>query len=229
MRPEKVGVFRQVLRPEPGIVPPYFYESIELLYLVNAERSLDLCGSKVVARVDKQEPRIDVTVLRSDLVRVLQVSNPAEGPDRPGLFSVPIIVCDNHPALNGGDVVREVEAEGRQVTQAANFPAVDFGPVCLAGILYDKEVMCLSYLQHPIHVTRIPEQVDDHYRSRLLCDSLFDLVHVKIESLQVYVNENRQRPAVNDGKYGRCPCDCWSNDFVAWPDVAARSGIRQYG
>src|SRR3989304_2328857 len=96
MRPEKVGVFRQVLRPEPGIVPPYFYESIELLYLVNAERPLALCGSKVVPRGDKQEPGIDVTVLRRDLVRVLQVSSPAEGPARPGLLTVPLTVCDNH-------------------------------------------------------------------------------------------------------------------------------------
>ena len=123
----------ELLSPELGVGPPGGDEAVQARQLVDPERGLQLRRLEVVADVDEQEPRIDFGVAAGQFLAVPQVADPAESAQGARQLAQVVVVGDQHPAFNGGHVVGEEEAEGRQVAETAHPASADGRAVRLAA------------------------------------------------------------------------------------------------
>src|SRR5258708_4458190 len=108
---------------------------------MHAERSLDLRRPEVVPEVYEEVAGINTSVLLGESLSVAKFPHPPEHSESPRQLVEVSVIGKYHPALNCCDVVREVEAKGRQMAETPHpLPAV-FGSVGLAAVFDDEEVV----------------------------------------------------------------------------------------
>src|SRR5438309_2288373 len=117
---------------------------------------MDFAWSKVVPGVDEKK----TPVYQRILVRILersQFSCPTVSPERSRQVGKLIIVRHDHSTLNSTYVVREEEAERREMTKTSRLFMADHRTVTLAGVFYDEKVVFRCNLHNPLHVARVPK------------------------------------------------------------------------
>jgi len=111
-----------------------------------------------------------------------------------------IVVGHDGPGLPvGPQVLARVEAEAARDAHGACLPPLVEGPVGLAGILDDAQVVLPGDLQDGVHVGGLPEEVHGDDGLRPGRDGALELSGVHVAGVGLDVHENRLGPGKADG------------------------------
>lgn len=130
------------------------------------------------------------------------------------------IVGEHRTALAHSDVVRGVEAEGGDVAQGANHPAIEGGAKCVTAVLDQPQAMLVAQGLDFGEVEGVAQGVGQHDGLGLGGDGGFDELGVDVVSLHIDVDEDRDGTELHDGVDGGGEACSHADDFVTLLDGA---------
>ena len=137
------------------------------------------------------------------------------------------IVChDSTRIAECTEVLRRVEAETADMTEAPRHRIAKVCPMRLGTVLDDKEMMPLCDLHHCRHSSSLSIEMHDHNRSRARGNCRLNAVGVDAV-VHIRLNKDRRRPILRDGKHRGDIGVCRDNDLVRRTDPKGTHRERQ--
>ena len=171
-----------------------------------------------LVQLDERDRREDVAEIRlvaghGDVVeRAVPAPHDAQVVERLGEV---VAVRGDQPAFAGGDVLRRVEREARQVGDRADLaPAVErLG--CVRCVLDERQ----AERRKLVEVGGLAVEIDGDDRLRALVDELAHAGRIDVERVVANVGEDGRRATVDDHVRRRGPGDRRRDHLVAGPDT----------
>ena len=104
------------------------------------------------------------------------------------------IVRQSDPALHGGNVVREKEAERVEMAEGSGLPAIQFSVHGFAVVLDEVETVLLREALQDIQRRGIAKDANRHDGASAGCEGALEFAHVHVEGRQLHVDEAQLEP-----------------------------------
>lgn len=151
----------------------------------------------------------------------------AVAPDHPhvmrrkGTFEKLVLVGHHQAAFPAGDVLIQLQAEDRHVTDAAELAAAIAAAVALGAILQHLHAVLVGERHDPVHVAGGAGHVDGHDDRGALGDALAQRHGIEVERV-VDLTEHRNGPHLNNRAHGGHPKERRDDHFAARADPQRR-------
>ncbi len=139
------------------------------------------------------------------------------------------IIRDANAAFERRDVVRIIEAEGRDTSEGADRLAAIARAQRLAAILDERQPAPRTDRHDRVHVARIAIDGNDHHAARLGADRALDFVRIDVERRRIDVDDDGHQAALDERPHGGRPRERRHDHLVAWPQAARSLGIGDRG